>query len=568
MEYDERKSTGSHYTPTEIAEFIAEHIWSHTEIPSTKELNVLDPACGDGQLLHTIAETAPRDVAPRLNLYGVDQSSEAVESANSTLSKLNCSVQLLQGDFLDMCIEEARGPDLFNNGGSLPKPDIVIANPPYVRTQVMGADRSQVLSELFDLSGRVDLYQAFLVGITEKLRSGGILGIITSNRFLSIESGTPTRRLIRNNYKIKDIFDLGDTKLFDASVLPAIFIGEKNTSSDIQPDENSTFSRIYETDKQADREDKYSSVLGLLNERENGVYTVSGKNYEVSSGYLNIPTSDDEPWKLINYKESQWLDQIDSNSAFRFEDLSEIRVGIKTTADSVFIQDDWESLPKNKQPEEKLLRTIITSKDVDGWSINLNEERKVLYTHIKENGERRSINLNEYPRAKRYLESHKDRLAGRSYVMEASGRDWFEVWVPQNPDKWKEPKLVFPDISSSAQFAYNSGGPIVKGSCYWITLKEEYPKDVLFLLQGVANSSLISQYHDLAFRNRLYSGKGRHMTQYVEKYPVPDPDRDISKKISSLSQLVNKTENRTERDKITREIDEAVLEAFGVSLLE
>lgn len=39
--------------------------------------------------------------------------------------------------------------------------DIVIANPPYVRTQILGSEQAQILAQKFQLKGRVDLYYPF-----------------------------------------------------------------------------------------------------------------------------------------------------------------------------------------------------------------------------------------------------------------------------------------------------------------------------------------------------------------------------------------------------------------------
>src|SRR5262249_46219373 len=94
--------------------------------------------------------------------------------------------------------------------------DVVIANPPYVRTQVMGAKKSQALSRKFGLSGRVDLYQAFAIAMTSVLKPSGVVGLLTSNRFLTIKSGATLRKLFSSHFDIEAIYDLGDTKLFSA----------------------------------------------------------------------------------------------------------------------------------------------------------------------------------------------------------------------------------------------------------------------------------------------------------------------------------------------------------------
>uniref|UniRef100_UPI0021E2ABB2 hypothetical protein n=1 Tax=Escherichia coli TaxID=562 RepID=UPI0021E2ABB2 len=67
----------------------------------------------------------------------------------------------------------------------------------------------------------------------------------------------------------------------------------------------------------------------------------------------------------------------------------------------------------------------------------------ILYTHEVMDGKRQAIDFDKYPKAKAYLESHKEVLAGRNYVIKAN-RKWYEIWVPQDPDAWSKPKVVFP----------------------------------------------------------------------------------------------------------------------------
>ena len=141
-------------------------------------------------------------------------------------------------------------------------------------------------------------------------------------------------------------------------------------------------------------------------------------------------------------------------------------------------------------------------------------------------------------------------------------RKWFEIWVPQNPRAWKYPKLVFPDISVESKFYLDTSGSIVNGNCYWIAAENKESEQRLKLIQGVANSSLMSTYHDLMFNNKLYSGRRRYFSQYVEKYPVPRIDCDASKKIIKLVEKLNSkgADMNFEKEKL----DTLVIEAFSL----
>lgn len=96
-----------------------------------------------------------------------------------------------------------------------------------MRTQNLGSEKSKKIAKNFNLTGKVDLYYPFLIGMTNVLKKGGVLGVITSNRYLTTKSGADIRKFLLDNYDILEVIDLRDSQLFDAAVLPAILIGRK-----------------------------------------------------------------------------------------------------------------------------------------------------------------------------------------------------------------------------------------------------------------------------------------------------------------------------------------------------
>ena len=77
--------------------------------------------------------------------------------------------------------------------------DYIIANPPYIRTQILGSEKAQQLSKKSGLSGRIDAYYAFLLCVEMVLKSDGVAGFITSNKFLTIKSGESVRSFMLDN---------------------------------------------------------------------------------------------------------------------------------------------------------------------------------------------------------------------------------------------------------------------------------------------------------------------------------------------------------------------------------
>ena len=167
-----------------------------------------------------------------------------------------------------------------------------------------------------------------------------------------------------------------------------------------------------------------------------------------------------------------------------------------------------------------MLQPLITHRNAGQIIANRQDRWKVLYTHTMVDGKKVAYNIDNYPKSKAYLLTHFEQLNARNYVKKAN-RKWYEIWVPQNPEAWKHRKIVFRDISEKPQFWLDDTGAIVNGDCYWIDINQDIVDDIVYLALAVANSSFIEKFYDIKFNNKLYSGKRRYQTQYVEQFPIP-----------------------------------------------
>lgn len=557
------KNTGATFTPRELSVFLAQRIGYYV---NSKHSRVLDPACGEAELLVAMGEVLSERGCD-FSLTGFDSNKEYLNFAETRLSSFsNMKTDLILGDFL-MSVDVSNPnnpPSLFDDISTSEVNnsfDVVIANPPYVRTQILGAEQSQNIARKFNLKGRVDLYYPFLISMTESLKEGGILGVITSNRYLSTKGGESIRKYLSENYEILELIDLGDTKLFDAAVLPAIFIGRKKNE---KKPSGANFIKVYEELNGYNGElTPVESVYDVLKSKHSGYFvTENGKRYKKSSGELKYKIGSGSCWEMLSSGESEWVNKIDKAAKNRVEDFFKVKVGIKSTADKVFIRDKWEDLNGTK-PEDDLLKELISQENIEPWNATDNFELKVLYPHISVNGEKQTIDIEKYPKAKKYFVQYEEKLRARKYLIDA-GRQWFELWVPHRPDQWKFPKLVFPDISLKPRFYLDVDGRIVNGNCYWIVATKEEDVEKLLLIQGIANSKLMTKYHDLVFNNKLYSGRRRYFSQYVEKYPLPDIDSLKAKEIIAIVKDLNQSNNKEEISELENQLEIKVAESFGV----
>ena len=524
----EEKAGGAVYTPRVLADFVSRQIAEAIEDTTTKHtLRILDPAIGHGELLLSLVERLYCRQEADIKVYGFETDPEALDTARERLKQKFPDIPLHfeLDNFLEFVLQHV-GPGSYGNlfRSAIPETyDIIIANPPYVRTQIMGAKQAQLLSDKFDLSGRVDLYHAFILGISQVLRPSGVAGIIVSNRFMTTKSGASVRHALFDRFNIRHAWDLGDTKLFQAAVLPAVLLVQGRNSHKIEPP---AFTTIYETTEPASA----SAIDPISALNKEGVIEIDdGRHFHVQHGKLDTNGTPDGVWRIATEAGDAWLSAVKTHTWGTFRDIGKIRVGVKTCADKIFIRNDWQNITEIERPE--LLRPLTTHHIARRFkALSSDRPCHILYPHEVVEGRRKAVDLSHYPRSHRYLTAHRQVLEDRKYVIEA-GRQWYEIWVPQDPNAWYQPKLIFRDIAEKPTFWIDLDGSIVNGDCYWLVAQNPDNLDLLWLAAAIANSTFIERFYDLRFQNKLYAGRRRFITQYVEEFPLPNPYSPISQSI-------------------------------------
>jgi hypothetical protein len=544
---DEVKATGSTFTPWELADYLAEcTVKAAGQLDLASEICVLDPAVGDGSLSLALLRVLNARGARRIKLVAYETNAVAAHRAREAIIQKfpSTNLQIIEQDFITAPVVETF--------------DLAIANPPYVRTQILGAPNANTLSEKYGLEGRVDLYQAFTLEIVQRLREGATLGLITSNRFLSTRGSSAYRNALLSALRLVRVWDLGDTKLFDAAVLPALLVATKRWDNEkrvsLPTSEQPAFTSIYE--EECSDAAPVSSIVSALD--RDGSVCVGARTFSVRQGVLH--SAPNEPWRMSSHDLETWLSAVSARTWQLLGRVAKVRVGIKTTADKVFIRSDWADMG-SEAPE--LLLPLTTHHVADRFRARA-PTHSVLYPHTVNGGRREPVDLAAYPRTREYLEKHRRSLEAREYVSK-SGRKWYEIWVPQDPDAWHKPKVVFRDISEKPTFWLDLTGTVVNGDCYWISTDNE-EKDLLWLIIAVANSSFIELFYDRKFNNRLYSGRRRFMTQYVEQFPLPDPDSPAAQRLIASAQAIYKSRSDAiATHRLEMDLDALVWDIFGVS---
>ena len=282
LQSGKRKKMGIYYTPSYIVDYIIKNTigeyCKNKSLDEILEIKVVDPACCSGSFLINAFSELCKIVEERLKngeksnkyklfqewkeklnlgekatillncIYGVDLDEKAIE-----LARLNLLLKVLEeetretrkrilpnmenniknGNSLisDSRYEKAfnwnaQFPNVFNEGGF----DVVVGNPPYVRSQLLKSNDKTFFSKNYiSASNQYDLYILFIEKAIKVLKQNGLLGFINPNKFLISDYGLKLREFIIQNSHFRNIIDVSNLEVFKGvGTYPIIFILQKS----------------------------------------------------------------------------------------------------------------------------------------------------------------------------------------------------------------------------------------------------------------------------------------------------------------------------------------------------
>lgn len=494
------EARGAIFTRSEVVDFILD-LAGYTEDQPLHEKRLLEPSFGCGDfLLPIIKRLLSAWRAARPNGSAVDDLADAiwaVELHHDTFrSTYAAVVALLKREGFAANAATALAGRWLSQGDFLLAPlegqfDFVVGNPPYVRPELIPAPLlAEYRSRYQTMYDRADIYIPFIERSLSALSAGGSLGFICADRWMKNRYGGPLRSLVAERFHLKVYVDMVDTPAFHSDVIayPGITIISREVSGATRIAHRPTIDRATLT-----------TLAGLL-----CAPTLPKDAGPVRE--LARVTNGAEPWLLESSDQMALIRRLEGAFPLLEEAGCKVGIGVATGADKAFIG-DFGAL--DVEPDRKL--PLVTTKDImtgevqwrGHWVINPFADSGGL------------VDLDEYPRLRRYLEVRREAIARRHCAQKAPA-NWYRTIDRITPALAARPKLLIPDIKGEAHIVFESGELYPHHNLYYVT-SDDWD---LRALQAVLLSA-VSRLFVATYSTKMRGGFLRFQAQYLRRIRIP-----------------------------------------------
>lgn len=493
------RERGAVYTRRETVDFILDLVGYTTDKPLHR-LSLLEPSFGNGDFLVPAIErliasyvrtndlaSAVADLHTAIVAIEIDPAAaaETVGRLTELLSLSGFSEEqtcallaawLRNDDFLLADI-----PSRFN---------FVVGNPPYVRQELI-PDRlmAEYRSRYETIYDRADLYVPFIERGLNLLNETGLLGFICADRWMKNRYGGPLRALVAREYHLKYYVDMVDTQAFlsDVSAYPAVFVIARERGG---------------TTRIAHRPKIEADLLAhLATELISG-----GELSSVSVLEVGTVVNGQEPWILDSLDQLNIVRRLEASFPLLEEAGCKVGIGVATGADKAYLGkfDELDVEDDRKLP-------LVTTKDIVSGKVEW--QGLGVVNPFEDDGT--LVDLNRYPRLKKYFESKRDVIERRNCARR-SPQAWYRTIDRINPMLMAEKKLLIPDIKGEANVVYENGRYYPHHNLYYITSTDWD----LRALQGVLRSGIARLFIGI-YSTQMRGGYLRYQAQYLRRIRLP-----------------------------------------------
>jgi type I restriction-modification system DNA methylase subunit/predicted type IV restriction endonuclease len=466
--------------------------------------------------------------------------------------------------------------EIMANGGF----DAVIGNPPYVRSQTLGAPQRDYYSRRYKTAtATYDIYVLFVEKAMSLIDKNGRCAFIMPNKFFTTDYGQGLRLILSQRKNLEYLVDFEDSQVFVGAGTYTTLIFLYGTS--IQEPKYTKLGHIY----------KSSGILGLQK-------TLYAGNLPFSS--INL-SNDGSRWTIATGQNSILLERLQKTFPTFLSLEPHIYQGLKTSADKVYMI----TLKKEKAKlaygqnclgedcivERRVLQQVVKGECVQRYNTDLSKNLFILYPYEPQNDG--SAHLfspdklsKEYPKTWEYLKKYKEILGDRDGGIWLKKPDWYAYARGQNIATFLYPKFLIPYMTTQLRANLDVGSKLffvnitTGGYGVWCNMGLHKPEYFLGLFNSRLLDSCIKQMTNM-FRGGYFAIN----KQALERLPIRTIDfslqadkalhskmvnlvssiLDLNKKLPLAKTEQEKTIIQRQIDSTDRRIDELVYELYGLT---
>lgn len=418
--------------------------------------------------------------------------------------------------------------DVFRDRGGF---DVVIANPPYVRQQLISEQKEEFKATYPSVyHGVADLYVYFYARGLDLLRSGGILAYISSNKFMRAGYGEKLRRLLSEDTALESIIDFGDLPVFEATAYPCIVITRKAKPTAGHGPLVLAVNQVQILDRLEEEVPRRAQLLA---------------QHELHS----------EGWALEGTEVLHLVNKLRAVGRPLGEVVEErFYRGVTTGLNEAFVigEATREQLVAEDPCSAEIIKPWLRGRDVKRWRVNW----PGLYLIWAYQG----IDISKYPAVLSHLQNFQGSLSQRWEPRKGQCK-WYELRPCDYYDEFRRPRIIWAKYGLTPSFAYDPETRLCSNTAFIL------PTDDLFLL-AVLNSS-ITNWLAVRMFNLVRGGYIEWIPANVGQLPIPDAGPAERRAIAGLvARLLELRGEGLEAAELELEVNERVYRLFGLDNAE
>ena len=549
----DKKKTGEFYTPDKLAKLMVELLFEGFDPIKDSEPKILDPSCGNGQLLIAVfmkifdiytpywedKEKLKIHIVKNM-IYGMDIDIQGIEKSKSRLFELSGTIS---SNFFCYDFLTENGCKFKNLTGSFTH---IVGNPPYIGHKALELEYKKKLKSIFPgiYQNKTDILSCFFPAALNLIEENGKIVFITSRYYLEAPTYKGLRIYLQRNCKIERIIDFDYLSVFkEARVASCIIIFTRNKTKD----------HCFIYDRFAGKNVIFSTTVS--NELEitlNGF----GSFFRRSS---NQESLDPEGWSFPSEEELGIRQIIEKKANYKLKDIFTSHQGIITGLDKAFVIKEEYEVQGWSNRELQLLRPWIKNSWVEKYFVK-GRNYKLIYTDD-------ITDISEFPNMEKRLSVYREKLENRRETKK-NIRKWYELQWGRTEEIFTNRKIVHPYKASENRFAIDDNGNFFSADVYLMLPKPGF-EYYLEYLTAVLNSSIYDMYFK-SFGKRMgakifdyYPNKVMEMKVYI-----PENKAEVDAIVKLYEKMIVKYKSRISVNGEIKSKDEILIEEEMISKID